>query len=784
MPPSDVPQQPVAERPQQQGAEAQKPVEKPPEVQVKEGAEKNAQSEVQSTRENGDVNTALTADQERTAAAIPSMSEGDMAKHGIIERNGVHYQNGVALDGPNAGKTMGETDEKNPALSDGGKTLNLDLQTAQGVQQPIDLDNDGLPDLPPAPVPPAEAADAVAAADGGKPTDAPQQPGQPPANAEIAALNAPPEKPAAKADGSEGLAASEDEMYRADGLATETPQDPKQRRTSGEVNATKDEASPGAAPVTAGPPPLNAGNPRSATATPDAPTTDAAVTRSVTPTEVAAAPKVTDAAPRPTDAAPEAQTPEARQERATKALEEHFAKSPHAEQVRKDLQEFNNRTDITPEQKAKALENLVATTNKQYLENNGSRSNMSQENIDRAVAGGINDIAKPRNIDQGNNGTCNTTVIQEGVAGEHPERYTAALRETALHGTYTGEDGFKARIPSDLMTPHSEAQGAQNIDGQRNFSSQLLQGGMLNHYWQQRGQYYTDTDARGEQRYQFDASKNNPEAIRAGGNPFTTNYVGEGSNVGANEVGNMGRNFGIQGQFVYAQRDWVKGPVDPSVRIVDSPADLARAKEERKATTGSDWGIAVVHSGNSLFTGTEGLGGSGGGHVVSTYRNGDLSNQWGGQFDRKGVSDATLFAAMNSNPATRSSDGPGGRGTPAGKFDDSTLPQRFKQHERENPNAHRDSIVHNTPEDTAKRNEKPEEKKEDKDKDKEGKVDEGADQLRRSQRAALEQQMSRLAARIAFAESQINTGMEHANTLALYQAELGDASSIYRSLST
>lgn len=781
MPPQDVPQQPVAERPQG-AAEAQKPVEKPPEVQVREGAEKNAQTEVQSTRENGDVNTALTADQERTAAAIPSMSEGDMAKHGIVEVGGVHFQNGIALDGPNAGKSMGEH-ELNPALSDNGKTLNLDLAAAQGVEAQ-DLDNDGLPDVPkgPAPVPPEEAAaDAAAAADGGKPAggDAPPQPGQPPASAEQAALNAPPGSPKAGGDGQDGLAQTEDQLYKVDGLAEQAPQDPTKRRTSAEVNATQDQATPGGQNPATAAPTLNSASPRAgATATPDAPATPATA-----PTEVAAAvPRVTDSTAAPTDAAPEAQTPEARAERATKALETHFANSPHSEQVRKDLQEFNSRTDITPEQKAKALENLVSTANKEYIEGNGSRSNMSQENIDRAVAGGINDIAKPRNIDQGDNGTCNTTVIQEGVAGESPDRYTAALRETALHGTYTGEDGFKARIPSDLMTPHSEAQGAQNVDGKRNFSSQLLQGGMLNHYWQQRGQYYTDTDARGEQRYQFDASKNNPDAIRAGQNPFTTNWVGEGANVGANEVGNMGRNFGIQGQFVYAQRDWVQGPVDPSVRIVDSPADLAKAKEERKASTGSDWGIAVVHSGNSLFTGTEGLGGSGGGHVVSTYRNGDLSNQWGGQFDRKGVSDATLFAAMSTNPATRPSDGPGGRGTPAGKFDDSTLPQRFQQHRDENPRAHGNDIVRNTPEDTQKRNEKPEDQKEEKKDGKEGKADDGSEQLKQIQKAALEKQIGDLARRIAYAQGQIDRGMDQSSTMDLYNAMLAGINTELRGL--
>jgi hypothetical protein len=150
-------------------------------------------------------------------------------------------------------------------------------------------------------------------------------------------------------------------LYKVDGLAEQAPQDPTKRRTSAEVNATQDQATPGGQNPATAAPTLNSASPRAgATATPDAPATPATA-----PTEVAAAvPRVTDSTAAPTDAAPEAQTPEARAERATKALETHFANSPHSEQVRKDLQEFNSRTDITPEPKAKALENLVSTANK------------------------------------------------------------------------------------------------------------------------------------------------------------------------------------------------------------------------------------------------------------------------------------------------------------------------------------------------------------------------------------------------------------------------------------
>jgi hypothetical protein len=781
----DLPQQPVADAPPQ----GQQQVEKPPtpqevakDVETKAGA--SMQAEVTNLRAAGNGGNALDASQEQagaTTAALDSMTPAEMERQGITVRDGVRYQNGVALEGPNRGKPVGESHPENPALAaaDGRTVLNMDYQPAVPLadtlaqQQRQDTNGDGIPDLPPEPQP-TPPAETLVEGNPANPTT-----GEVPRVGEGATLtanaNMTPGQPGDPQQ-TEGLAPTQDETYRVAGDTTPVlPAVGSQARSlSAEVNATQDRSAPGGANTVA----LGAAGPA-----PGAPTlarTGPAPAPEVSTTPTAPAPRevaaiATPAAP--TDATPTAaesnleRTPAQRAEAATQALEQHFANTPHAQQVRDNLAEFNRRTDVTPEQKAQALENLLATSRGQHIEGNGSRSNMSQENIDRAVAGGINDIAKPRNIDQGNNGTCNTTVIQEGVATENPERYTASLREAALHGTYTGSDGFKARIPSDLMTPHNEAMGAQNADGARNFSSQLLQGGMLNHYWQQRGQYYTDTDARGEQRYAFDASQNNADAIGGGANPFTTQWIGEGANVGANEVGNMGRNFGIQGQFVYAQRDWVTGPVDPSVRIVESGADLQRAKDDRAARYGSNWGIAVVHSGNSLFTGTEGLGGAGGGHVVSTYRNGDLSNQWGGQFDRTGVSNNTLFAAMSMNPGASSGEGPQGRGRPAGQFDDATLPQRFEEHRKTNPKAHGEDIVKNTPEDNKTR-EKLEDKKEEP--KKEGKADE-TDQSKLQRDAAmknmLNQRMQDLQRRIAMAQSQLDGGLDRQVTLNMYQSE-------------
>lgn len=767
---NELPKQPVAEAPQNSSTpekpQTEREVRDAAVEETRKGAETALRDEAVKTMmgNNGDGNGggALDASQERVGSTTSGneLSEAETAEGVTIQNGHKVGADGKYLSGPNVGKPAGgETNPLNTALEIGESgeptKVNLDLKVEDPPSgRTADANGDGLPDLPEIepPTPPAElTADApIAPVAGEKPGTEKEKPGVDPTVE----------------------SKTQDDYYPEKAASTqveETPDSKGGKQDSAEVSAMQDGTN-GAAPSTPTTAAAVAATPTSSPTLNDAgPGTVArtavpADTAPVAPTEVATIASPTDAALKPGDSSPEL-SPEQRAADATKALTEHFAKTPHDAQVRKNLEEFNARTDVTPEQKAKALENLLATAKGEPLEGNNRRSNMSQENLDRAVAGGINDIAKPRAIDQGNNGTCNSTVIQEGVATENPERYTAALREVAIHGTYTGDNGFTALMPSDLMTPHREAQGPQNADGARNFSSQLLQGGMLNNYWQQRGQYYTDTDARGEQRYEF-----NPNA---GSNPFTTNYRGEGANVGANEVGEMGRNFGIKGQFVYAQRDWVTGPVDPSVKIVGSPEELRAAKEQRARETGSDWGIAVVHSGNSLFTGSEGLGGQGGGHVVSTYRNGDLSNQWGGQFDRKGVSESTLFASMSMNPNTRSGDGPQGRGTPAGGGDDATLPDRFKKHYDENPNAHRKSIEPNTPDDTAARDKMKQDAEKDKEKEKEGAKD--GEERKKADGGKLNQlnmQKAMLEARIRYASAQIEQGLASTATLDLYNAQI------------
>ncbi|MBX9669564.1 MAG: hypothetical protein K2X93_18215 [Candidatus Obscuribacterales bacterium] len=371
------------------------------------------------------------------------------------------------------------------------------------------------------------------------------------------------------------------------------------------------------------------------------------------------------------------------------------------QQYNEDLATFMARTDLTQAQKVAVLENMAAMAERRFDPNNAMRSDMSRENLQLAIAGGVNDVSSPRDIDQGNRGTCNYAVLQEGSSTLDPVRYTAQLREVALHGTYTGNDGFRAVVPPAFFTPHADARGAQNRDGVRNFSGQLLQGGGLNHLWQQRGQYYTDSDAQRENRFAF---------VPGAANPFSGRFIGTGTNVGANEVAFMGRQFGLTGQFMLTQEQWLTpgAPLDPAIRVVRNQQDLLDAMQGRR------WNVISTHSADRYFTGSDGMGGRGGGHVVSAWiqtgadgrpvmdANGRprlfTSNQWGRNFDRAGSVDEVWQAMAFDDPSRH-----GGNATPS---------QAWTDYDRNNPNATRGGGLV-TPEEQRRGNQPPDEGRED-----------------------------------------------------------------------
>jgi|AGTN01.2.fsa_nt_gi hypothetical protein len=329
------------------------------------------------------------------------------------------------------------------------------------------------------------------------------------------------------------------------------------------------------------------------------------------------------------------------------------------QQFSRDLQTFLKRTDVSDADKAKTLDAItdIVTNNR-----DGSRRDSGLSDAERktVAAGLMNNAARPQDIDQGFHNTCNVTTIEEGLFSENPASAAAKVKQIALYGQYTGRDGKTINVPPDALHADREAAGSQDKDGQRNYASQLLQMGMINHYLQPRGQYYTQvqsTDRRDTGERLMAMGPGGEFSPRAVLDPATGKEMRH-PDLDAYKVGEIGKQAGIDGQFVFAHTSFARNGDNGSVKTFGSSQELEAAMKNRK------WGILVVNSGDKLFTGTSGKGGAGGGHVVSLHNNGDgtfkLSNQWGKDHDQDGLTannlmQATLKYADGRNP------GPGGR---------------------------------------------------------------------------------------------------------------------------
>ncbi len=415
------------------------------------------------------------------------------------------------------------------------------------------------------------------------------------------------------------------------------------------------------------------------------------VSRSINPggiTDATTTPRAVDYVHRPFAGDTTGLTPEQRAERATRRITDFMNGHPLAGEVAEDLAAFQQRLrdgQITPEQYARSLENLAAIADPQAdYARNGTRSGISDQNRYLALADGIDNIAHPPDIDQGDRGWCNNMTVQEGLAHASPDLYTSGLRELVNHGTYTRTDPVTGREFTAVLPPGSinsvprESQGSQNGGSNRmGYGSYLVGLGLLNHYHQQRGEYLTHTDAGGDRRFRLDANA-------TGNARFTTQQTASDAGIDALGVAEMGRVAGLRGNFVNVSPDWLPAGYVPrpgdGINVIRSASDLARAREQSR-TDNNGWSIAVVHSGDRLFTGTSGLGGSGGGHVVSFYANGNMSNQWGARHDQTGVSDTVMLQAMQRTHESRG-------GNPPARPEDQQRYDSWRNWHDSNPRAH------------------------------------------------------------------------------------------------
>ncbi|MCA9801855.1 MAG: hypothetical protein KC777_07700, partial [Cyanobacteria bacterium HKST-UBA02] len=318
-----------------------------------------------------------------------------------------------------------------------------------------------------------------------------------------------------------------------------------------------------------------------------------------------------------------------------------------------NLQKFLERTDVSDEKKAETIQNLtdmlragdagVTGPGQGGVEHNylGTGAELSQ-NMRKVVAGAMDNAANPKGIDQADSSRCNATTVEEHMYKQDPANATAKLKEVALRATFTGDSyhngTYAAKVPEGIFKAAIADVGGDTQSGNEvmNSASGLLTGGLINHALKPQGRAFTDT---------ADAGKGDSGERLV--DLQTGKVMGDFSGMGAYDIANMLKAGNVHDvNVISADKSFsYKGSTDGVVHV-DDPSQLGNA-------VGKEGAILFVNSGNRLITGRDNL--QGGGHVVSIYQATDsagnptgqfeMSDQYGSQRDRTGISGRALFNA-------------------------------------------------------------------------------------------------------------------------------------------
>ncbi len=122
--------------------------------------------------------------------------------------------------------------------------------------------------------------------------------------------------------------------------------------------------------------------------------------------------------------------------------------------------------------------------------------------------------ARPTDIAQGQNNTCNVTTVENLLYTKEPGTAAKLVADVAITGGYTAKDGTRITFDKDQIKPDTEARNTTRIDGERSYATQLFNQTAVNLEYQK-----TNLNVRyeiqppGGERL-MDYSKNPPQQLR------------------------------------------------------------------------------------------------------------------------------------------------------------------------------------------------------------------------------------------------------------------------------
>jgi hypothetical protein len=397
--------------------------------------------------------------------------------------------------------------------------------------------------------------------------------------------------------------------------------------------------------------------------------------------------KITVPSERPANMSPE-QYEKLKQEAA--ALEQHLANPENklTEQQRQDIERsaeqlINNKnadgSDRKPPLDPAQVAEVLKQTNRMFTdvkidEQNGGRSDtagFTSSDRNTAATAMIHDIANPTHANQGLNNTCNVTAAMKAEMltnpGAQTQRYVDMFANNNVDQTgmrYTMVGDQKVYYDKGSIIPDNEAHYAANGKQGSGARDAYVQG--MNHLYvnavtQERGEFYSEVRTTregdtGERR----------EVGRFGSGLYATKPDGTidaSPAMGAQDVQNIMNKIGAGSLAADSSR------FGPGANLNVTGGDPASLDRAWQANGGKPMVIAV-DTGAAMFNSATGVGGKGGGHVVTLVdqrvnpQTGQteylMQNSWGEKLNGWVTAEA-ISSAMNPRNGDRS-----GNPTPQG----------------------------------------------------------------------------------------------------------------------
>ena len=150
-------------------------------------------------------------------------------------------------------------------------------------------------------------------------------------------------------------------------------------------------------------------------------------------------------------------------------------------QFEADLKAFEIRVreqKLDPKETKATLQQVSRLLESHGIIPNGVKSERNRIRLAEQI---LAKAAEPTSSDQGNNSTCNVTVIENRLYIREPHVAANFVTELALHGQYRATDGTLLRISPENLRPYRDSlENNHRGDGARTFAGQIFQTAAVN----------------------------------------------------------------------------------------------------------------------------------------------------------------------------------------------------------------------------------------------------------------------------------------------------------------